>query len=198
MLAAVIAAGQAGLQAPPDGGKTNPGSLYGPGSASIFADRTARNTGDLVTVIVDEQSLATYAASTSTSKSDRNSVNFKLFANFLDDLFKPIMNGTGADSSSDGKGQTSHQSRMATRMSAIVKEAQPNGLLVIEGSRSLVTNKDTQTFVLSGIIRAMDIAPDNTIRSSQIAEAEIRMTGKGVIADRQRRGILTTIIDWLF
>jgi flagellar L-ring protein precursor FlgH len=74
----------------------------------------------------------------------------------------------------------------------------PNGNLVIEGRRSLITNKQTQTIVFSGIVRPSDIRPNNTVRSVNVAEAEIKMDGSGLISQRQRKGILTTIIDWLF
>ena len=48
------------------------------------------------------------------------------------------------------------------------------------------------------MVRPMDITSDNTIKSSQIAEADIRLEGKGMIQDRQRKGILNQIMDWLF
>jgi flagellar L-ring protein precursor FlgH len=83
-------------------------------------------------------------------------------------------------------------------MSVIVREVTPSGQLVVEGTRSLVTNRETQTLVLSGIVRRDDIRADNTVLSTNLADAEIRMEGKGLIADRQRRGILTQIMDWLF
>jgi flagellar L-ring protein precursor FlgH len=97
-----------------------------------------------------------------------------------------------------GNGETSQSSRMSATMSTIVKQVMPNGNLVIEGRRSLITNKQTQTIVFSGIVRPSDIRPNNTVRSVNVAEAEIKMDGSGLISQRQRKGILTTIIDWLF
>ena len=83
-------------------------------------------------------------------------------------------------------------------MSVLVKQVMPNGNLVVEGRRSLVTNKQTQTIVFSGIVRQTDIRPNNTVLSTDVAEAEVKMDGSGVISQRQRKGILTQIIDWLF
>ena len=97
-----------------------------------------------------------------------------------------------------GDGKTSQTSSMAATLTVIVKQILPNGNLVIEGHRTLITNKQTQTFTLSGVVRQADIKPNNTIVSSQIAEMDVKMDGTGLIADRQRRGILTRIIDWLF
>ncbi len=203
ILAALIgqaATGQAtSTTSPPDdGGKVNAGSLYGPGTGSLFVDRTARKAGDLLTVLIDEQALSTFAAQTNSSKADSNKVGIKTFISVLDDLFKPLTAGTNSSSSVSGQGSTQHTSRMTTRMAVAVKAVQSNGTLVIEGRRTLVTNKDTQTFVLGGLVRPQDITSDNTIRSAQIAEAEIRMEGKGMIMDRQRKGLITQVLDWLF
>lgn len=192
-----VAAAQSQASDPlPD--KTNPGSLYGPQVRSMFEDRTARRKGDILTVIIDETSVANYVARTNASKADGSQIGVNFFMNFLNDIFKPLRSGINSTSVVDGQGQTQAQSRMSFRMSVLVKEVMPNGSLVIEGGRTLVTNKETQSFMLSGIVRPIDVTADNSIRSAQIAEAEIKMTGKGMINDRQRKGILTTLIDWIF
>lgn len=178
--------------------KTNPGSLYKPGTDNVLLDRVARKPGDILMIVIDEQSLSTFAASTEAKKEDKTKVGFKFFVNLLDDLFKPILNGFSASSQNKGEGDTSQKAKMQARLSATVKSVEPNGNMVIEGVRSLVTNKETQTFVLRGKIRPQDVTPENTIKSEQIAEAEIRMEGKGMIADRQRKGLLTQLFDWLF
>ena len=176
--------------------KGNPGSLFDASVRNPFTDNVARRVGDILTVIVDEKTLADFKASTQATKSDSNSVNAQFFIGLLDSLFKPVT--TGANSNVSGDGQTSQSSRMTATMSTIVKQVMPNGNLVIEGRRSLITNKQTQTIVFSGIVRPTDITPNNTVRSVNVAEAEIKMDGTGLISQRQRKGILTQIIDWLF
>lgn len=178
------------------GSKENAGSIYGGSVKNPFIDDVARGKGDVVMILIDEQSVSTFAASTTANKSDSTSVQPNILTGFLTQLFGPLSNG--ATSSTSGDGNTSQNSKMTAKMSAVVKDVLPNGTLVIEGRRSLVTNKETQTFVLSGLIRQRDIKPDNTIASTKIAEAEIKMEGKGQISQRQRKGVLTTILDWLF
>lgn len=70
--------------------------------------------------------------------------------------------------------------------------------MVIKGTRSVTVNKEVQTFVLTGTIRRDDVRSDNTVLSENIANADIRLEGKGTIHDRTRRGLLTQILDWLF
>ncbi|HXH61722.1 MAG TPA: flagellar basal body L-ring protein FlgH [Fimbriimonadaceae bacterium] len=176
--------------------KGNPGSLFDPKARNMFTDNVAREVGDVLLVVVDEKTIADFSASTQASKNDSNSISTKFFNNFLDRLFRPLT--TGDQSSNSGDGETKQNSRMSATMSVIVKQVLPNGNMVIEGSRSLITNKQTQTLTLSGVIRPLDIRPDNSVLSSVIAEAQIKMDGAGLISQRQHKGILTKILDWLF
>lgn len=176
--------------------KTDSGSIYQGGVRNPFIDQIARQKGDIVLIVINEQSAASFAAATKATKGDSNSVSVDVLSGFLGRIFGPL--SSSGSSSVAGQGDTSQSSKMVARMSAVVKEVFPNGTMLVEGSRSLVTNKETQTFILSGIIRPIDIQPDNSISSTKIAEAEIRMEGTGMIQDRQRKGILTQLLDWLF
>jgi flagellar L-ring protein precursor FlgH len=195
ILAAAVLIAPAQAQTDP---KAASGSLYSGGISNPLTDRTARRLGDLVTILVDEQTVATFAASTAADKADSSSINLKTFIGFVDDLFKPLVNGNSASSTVSGSGSTSQNSRLTARLTAKVTEVDPSGNLRIEGRRTLVTNKETQTLVLRGLIRPMDVTPANTITSALIGEAEIRVEGVGMIQERQRKGVLTQILDWIF
>lgn len=173
----------------------NPGSLWNGNVPDKLRDRVARQVGDVVTILISEVSSSTYSAGTTASKNDRTDIAKGLgpvLANIL-----PAW-GIGADSKVDGRGSTQAQGRFNARMSAVVKQVLPNGTMLVEGTRSITTNKETQTFVLSGTVRVDDVRPDNTVMSESLANATIKVEGKGMIADRTRRGILTRLLDWLF
>ncbi len=176
--------------------KENPGSLLKSGYVNPLTDKVARNVGDILTVIVQEASLSNYAATTQTSKSDSASYTPNFVVDFFSRLFRPF--GSSSSASTKGDGKTTYTSNMTGTMSVVVKQVLPNGSLLIEGRRSLTTNKDTQTMVLSGVVRPFDVKPDNTVLSTQIADAQIQMTGKGQIQDRQRKGLINQLLDWLF
>lgn len=173
----------------------NPGSLWNRSSRNSFMDRTARQEGDLLTILIREISSSSFSAQTSTSKSDSNSIT-KALGPLIESLI-PAASTSGSGSSA-GKGATSQTGSFTARMTAVVKQVMPNGNLVIEGTRWVHINKDTQVFTLTGIVRRDDVRSDNTVFSEHIAEAEIKATGSGAISDRQRRGILTRLLDWLF
>ena len=176
--------------------KENPGSLFKTGYTNPLTDRVARHVGDILTVVIKEETVASYSASTATSKSDTGGFTPTFVVDFLSRIFRPFSAKSSSDMKGDGK--TDHKNKMDSTMSVVVKQVMPNGNLLVEGNRSLTTNKDNETLVFSGIVRPFDIKPDNTIVSTQIAEAKISMAGKGQIQDRQRKGLINQLLDWLF
>lgn len=176
--------------------KPNPGSLWDDEAPNPLLDRVARKVGDMLMVIVSEVSSGNLTANTEASKNDTNTVSPLRLFSWLSLI--PEALSSGATSTNTGEGQTNQTSRLTARVTVLVKEVKPNGTMIVEGTRTVTINKETQTFRLTGIVRQDDIRPDNTILSERIAEATIAMEGKGLLNERQRRGLLTRILDWLF
>lgn len=173
------------------------GSTWEDGKNPLL-DRTARRAGDLLTILISESSVASFSATTTASKtSDMSAVQqvVKGLFGFLD------LNGTKTATGSktdNGTGQTNQNGSLRARLTAEVLAVTPNGHLIIEGTRKIVINRETQLFKLTGIVRRDDITPDNSVLSESIAQAEIRFEGKGQIANKQRQGLLSQLMDWLF
>ncbi len=174
----------------------NPGSLWSDQTLNPLVDRTAKKEGDLITVIISETSSASFQADTTLTKADNNLVQQISNYAIINRFFRPFQ--TVDSGLTKGTGVTNRTGTLSAQFTVVVKEVLSNHRLRIEGTRSIVVNRETQTYILSGIIRRDDIQPNNTIASTSIAEAKIEMVGNGAIHDRQRRGILTRILDWLF
>ena len=67
----------------------------------------------------------------------------------------------------------------------------PNGNLMIRGEKWLTLNTGEEFIRLEGIIRASDVAADNTVESNRIANARIQYSGKGEMQDAQSSGWLS-------
>ena len=179
------------------------GSLFNGKINNPYLSRTAKCVGDILTIVVSESSAANYSVATQATKKDDNNVA-KAMLPFLSALNVPLIDqllgglSTGAQSSNNGTGSTTQSGRFSTRVAVTVREVQPNGNMLIEGTRLIKINKEEQQITFTGIIREDDIRADNTILSERVADARITNLGKGLAADRQRRGILTWILDWLF
>ena len=183
----------------------NPGSLFDANNANyLFADSRARRVGDIVMVHVVESSTATNSANTNASRS--SSTEFE-----VDSLFArtSILGGaiggdplisTSTTRSHTGSGTTTRKNTVSATVAARVINVLPDGLLQIEGARETAVNNETQFLVVTGLIRARDISADNSIMSTQVADAHIAYYGKGVVSDKQRPGWLARLMDnvWPF
>lgn len=162
--------------------------------SSLFTDFRARQVGDIVTVLVMETATSTQSASTDVKRSsgfDVGNATGKIISNI------PRLTYAGT-SNSQGQGQTNRTSNLVTRITATVTDVLPNGNLVIQGERTIQTNEEKQKIHISGVIRPMDVSSDNTVSSMNIADATIELVGDGPIGARQKEGIITRIIRFLF
>ena len=80
-------------------------------------------------------------------------------------------------------------------MAVRVIDVLPNHNLIIEGKRETSFGGEQQTAVLHGIVRVEDIMANNTLYSYNIADAQVKIQGKGSISDTQRKGWFTKVWD---
>ena len=97
----------------------------------------------------------------------------------------------------DGRGETTRESRVRAAIAVRVKQGLPNGDLFVEGTKVVLVNDEELHIYISGVIRPEDIEPDNSVRSSLVADAEIELTGRGALTDNQDRGWLVKLLDAL-
>ena len=170
-------------------------SLWSDGAAYLVSDFKARMKGDIVTVIVREN---TDAVSTATADSARNSQMSVAIPQLsgAEARYKELpnlVNGQGSSTYS-GKGTTTRQSTLSATVTARVREVLPNGDLVIEGYRDVRIHNENQSMTLSGIVRPRDINPYNQVTSSAVAYMEIKLQGKGLVTDNLKPGWLFRIL----
>jgi flagellar L-ring protein precursor FlgH len=165
----------------------------------LFIDSRASRLGDLVTVLVDESSSTDRKAETNTKKESDNNLTLSNF--FGNTHFLAGASGNKGRFAFDGdneqkmSGNITRQDTVVAKIPARVVKVLENGLLVVEGRRAVVVNDETQTLAFSGVIRPEDIGAENTVRSTLVADAEISILGKGILAEKQRPGILQRIFD---
>ncbi|MCZ6679634.1 MAG: flagellar basal body L-ring protein FlgH [Candidatus Poribacteria bacterium] len=166
---------------------------------SMFTDQKARQVGDVLTVLVIERASASKAANTQTSRaSDRKGG----LSGFVGINTRGLGDGISLTSGStfDGAGTTSRTDTLDATVAAVVTEVLPNGNLRVEGQRHITVNSEKQILTVKGVVRPRDIAPNNTIRSINLAEAEIKYQGEGIVSRQQKPGLISRILDfiWIF
>jgi flagellar L-ring protein FlgH len=193
-------------EAPPASRPTyGKGSIWQASSVPLVDDFKARRRGDIVTVVITEQASATKQATTGTSRDAGISASIPNFmgleTTFLADKINlNSMVKANTSSSFDGSGSTTRKDALNATISARVMDVLPNGDLRIEGSRSVKVNNEDQIILLEGTVRPRDISPDNMVSSTQVADARITYSGKGIINDRQQPGWMFNLLDkiWPF
>ncbi|MEN6582625.1 MAG: flagellar basal body L-ring protein FlgH [Armatimonadota bacterium] len=161
---------------------------------SQLADKKAAKVGDIVTVVIVESSTSSQKASTDTKK-DSSVEAGPGVGPLLDRV--PLFSYGGGDSMS-ASGSTSRSSNFTAKMTATITKVNENGTMELEGTRFVQTNKEKEEIKLSGTIRPQDIATDNSILSTYVADAKITHVGSGPIGSRQKEGLIGKIFKILF
>lgn len=169
-------------------------SLWKEGSRSLFADRKAHKAGDVLTVLIFESTTAASRADTKASKSE--SASTKPGVGPLLSLMPQL--GLSGKTDTQASGSTTRSGTLVGKITVIIKEVLPNGSFKVEGSRVVGVNSEKEKIILTGIVRPEDISPDNTVPSTAIAQAEIHYEGKGPVGNKQREGLITKLLKWLF
>ena len=178
--------------------KDNSGSIYKAGfGVSLFEDTKAHRVGDLITVMLSESTKAQKSASTSSSK-DQN-IDFPtptLLGQPVDYNGRAILNNqVDMGNEFDGDGSSSQSNSLSGSITVFVSQVLPNGNLVIRGEKKLTLNQGDEYIRLTGIVRPMDVSPENTISSTKVANAEIFYSGDGAINDANRMGWLARFFN---
>ncbi len=167
------------------------GAIYQAGyNINLFEDTKAHRVGDIITVKLVEETAAQKAASTSTAKDQSVSLGAPtLFGAPVQHNGNDILSASvsaGREFSGDGSSKQSNS--LSGSITVFVAQVLPNGNLVVRGEKQLTLNQGDEYVRLSGIVRPVDISPDNTVQSTKVANAQILYSGNGAISDANRMG----------
>lgn len=164
---------------------------------SWTADRMEFAIGDVITVLIDERTLA--SATTGDIALDRRSRDlFATADQSVSTAFPRMVGRLGStnDAESRQRGESVRQNRFVGEMTARVVAVE-NGFLQIRGERNTSVDRNQQTMSLTGWVRAQDISPDNLIESWRIGDAEILYASNGNLG-KPRGGFITRFIGWIW
>ena len=180
-------------------------SLFREGAAGLLSDQRARGVGDILTirVRVDDN-----AALDNRSERRRGGSESAGIAGLLglDRLLDRIIPGkaasAGVDGSSDsrtaGEGRIQRGETINLTLAAVVTDVLANGNLVIRGRQEMRVNNELRELVVTGIVRSADIARDNSVPHSRIAEARVLYGGRGQLTSAQSARWGQQLYDALF
>jgi len=161
--------------------------------ASLVSNYKAHRVGDIITIMIVEESTAN--ATAKTDANNKSEVSGGPGLGFLD-----IITSWGIDTENKytGDGRTQRTGNLNAEITARIVEVLHNGDYRLAGTRMVDINGERQLIEISGVCRARDILPDNTIYSTYIADARIAYNGTGVVNATSEPGVITKLVNWLF
>ena len=174
--------------------------------ASLFRDFRAFQPMDVITIVINESSSGEKKAETDADTEFSIVTGLEEF--FGIETSKLAANNTSLDptrliaaettSEFAGEGETKRSGTLNARMSAVIMEVLPNGLLRVEGTKIIAVNSEEEVMVISGLVRTRDITASNQVDSSRIANMRIDFYGRGLVADQQTPGWGARLIRWIW
>lgn len=165
-------------------------------ASSIYSSQRAFQVGDLVTVMVSEETSSSKSESLDTDKSASADLQEMVIGgsekNVIWQHAQPVTPpvSIGASSNFSGSGQAANSESLKASYTARVVNVHPNGVLVIRGERAVEKNGEKVEMVLTGTIRKQDIAANNTIDSTKMADARIFYKTSGDVSNGSKPGFI--------
>ena len=157
----------------------------------LVKDNRAFKKGDLITVLVYENSNSSTAAGADTNTGidiSGGAINdariYRRNVNFSNDF--------------EGGGRFNRSGKLVSRISATIESITANGEMWLYGEQIIDFNGEEQFISVMGRARPVDITSQNTILSSRLADSVIKFTGKGILNTSQKPGWITRIINFIF
>lgn len=168
-------------------------------NAGVVADLRARAVGDILTIVIQEQH--SVKNEEKVERRQDTSLAARLEAYSLSD--KTFQSNTlpridiRKEQDFNGEAKQNSGSDVRASIAVVVVDVQPNGNLVVAGARTVTVNDETKTLRLSGLVRPLDVTPNNTVGSSQVADARIAIVGDGANTRQVTRGPVGKLFDTL-
>ena len=157
------------------------GAIWQSGTnVALFEDARAHRVGDLITVLIEENANATKSTNTSISKTDSVSASISSLFGHSPLALNP---GVGATSATKfgGNGAVAQSNTFTTTLQATVVRVMSDGNLQISGQKEVMLNGGHEFIRIAGVVRAGDVTQQNTVLSTQIADARVEYSGNGSV-----------------
>jgi flagellar L-ring protein precursor FlgH len=169
------------------------GAIYrtGFGAQALFEDRRPRYVGDILTVLVSENVNATKSSAANASRSGSASAELGLIPQLFGGLLSSSQNANASGKNIlSAKGGANAANTFNGVITVTVAEVLPNGNLIVSGEKQMLINQGTEFIRFSGVVNPRTVSGNNTVPSTQVADARIEYSAKGYIDEAQTMGWL--------
>ena len=172
------------------------GAIYrtGFGAQALFEDRRPRYVGDILTILVSENVNASKSSAVNTSRSGSASTALGLIPKLLSGLISSEQDAKASGKNDlSAKGGANATNTFNSTITVTVVEVLHNGNLLVSGEKQMLINQGTEFIRFSGVVSPRTVSANNTVPSTQVADARIEYSAKGYIDEAQTMGWLQRI-----
>ena len=160
------------------------------GRQSWLSDRRDYHLGDIVTVLVDEYTLTSLDKEVNATENRQRSLGLGINTPSSNKSFG-INSNNG--NQSQNSGLDARTNRLTTEMSARVVAIAPNGVMQLKGSKIIKVEESKVNLILTGWVRVQDVAPDNSVQSFRMADADLDYQAEGPLG-KAKSGIIGKLL----
>lgn len=173
------------------------GSLYRPGGeVNLFADRKAGNIGDILTVVLEENTVSRKSSNVDINKDSETTIaDGTALGNAIGAHGLSLDASLSAEREFKGEADAAQSNNLIGDVAVSVVEIWPNGTLVVRGEKWITLNRGDEFIRISGLVRPEDVRADNTVLSNKVANARITYAGTGALADAQTMGWMSRFFN---
>ncbi|BBN53545.1 flagellar L-ring protein [Pseudomonas chlororaphis subsp. aurantiaca] len=174
----------------------NNGSIYQAGfEQNLYSDRKAFRVGDIITITLNERTQASKNANSQVDKNSKTGIGLTSFFGGGLSTNNPVGGGDlsldvgySGDRATKGDSKSGQSNSLTGSITVTVADVLPNGIIAVRGEKWLTLNTGDELVRIVGLVRADDIATDNTVSSTRVADARITYSGTGAFADASQPG----------
>jgi len=176
----------------------NNGSIYQAGfEQNLYGDRKAFRVGDIITVTLNERTSASKSNNSKVGKSSNTSLGLTSLFGAGVNTNNPLGSGDlsldagySGTRATNGTAAAAQANSLTGSITVTVADVMPNGILSVRGEKWMTLNTGEELVRIAGMVRADDIATDNTVASTRVADARITYSGTGSFAEASQPGWL--------
>ncbi len=169
------------------------GAIYQQGMrVGLFEDTTAKYIGDVLTIILIENTNASATSNTNSSKDNKVDLPGPTLAGqtVTKDGVEILTNKFSGEREFSGQGTSAMNSSLNGKISVTVAEVLPNRNMIVRGEKMMMLNQSDEYVRFIGIVRPQDIEQDNTIKSTRVANVHVAYGGQGTLSAANKMGPL--------
>lgn len=174
------------------------GAIFQAGSSqprpgiALFEDRRARYVGDTLVVNLVEKTEAKRKSETTDER--KANASFDIPSPQVLGRSTSVLGATSWEPSANNKQEfkdnENNTSEIKGAITVTVVEVLANGHLVVAGEKQVAINNDTEYIRLAGVVNPAQISADNTVKSTQLANAQFESKNTQSLDKSQLGGMM--------